>query len=308
MKPSRFLMITNAASGRGRAQATIDAVQRSLREAGVECELRPTVQKGQAESAIRDACRDVTPPDVVIACGGDGTVQEVAGTLAVIRREMGDSCPLMGLAPAGRCNDFARAMGIATDPRAIAEALLRGTPRFVDLGRANGRYFCTVAALGVDAEVSSYVDAMQLPLRGTPAYVVGALSVLSRYRAKWMRIEGDFGIVERELFMASSANTPIYGGNMRIVPHADPADGFLDLCLIDPVSRLKALTLLPRVMAGKHVDLPNVQFLRSRSMKITAEPQLEMWADGERLTHTSVSIEAVPDAVRVLTSESCLFH
>ena len=62
----------------------------------------------------------------------------------------------------------------------LPNALLGGEPQFVDLGRANGRYFCTVAALGVDADVSSYVDAMQLPLRGTPAYVVGALRVLAQ--------------------------------------------------------------------------------------------------------------------------------
>mgnify|MGYP000651199082 CR=1 FL=1 len=100
--------------------------------------------------------------------------------------------------------------------------------------------------------------------------------------------------------MASTANTPVYGGNMRIVPHADPADGFLDLCLIDPVSRFKAFALLPKVMAGKHVDMPIVQFLRSQFLKITAEPNMEMWADGERLTQTAVSIEVVPNAIRVL--------
>ena len=87
---------------------------------------------------------------------------------------------------------------------------------------------------------------------------------------------------------------------MRIVPHADPTDGLLDLCLIDPVSRLKAFTLLPKVMAGKHVDMPIVQFHRSRYLNITAEPKMEMWADGERLTHTTVSIEVVPNAIRVL--------
>jgi diacylglycerol kinase (ATP) len=300
MKPSRFLLISNPASGKGRAPSTTQTIIKNLRQSNVSVEVHETHARGQAEAAIREACRAVTPPDCVVACGGDGTVQEVAGTLAIIRREMGDSCPTLGLAPAGRCNDFSRALGLSRDPQAITEALLRGQPRRVDLGRANGRFFCTVAALGVDAEVSSYVDSMQFPLRGTPAYVVGALKVLANYRPKVLRIEGDFGVIERELFMASSANTPIYGGNMRIAPHADPADGLHDLCLIDPVSRLKAFALLPKVMAGKHTDLPIVRFLRSRSFTISAEPAMEVWADGERLTYTSVTMEAVPDAVHVL--------
>ncbi len=304
MKPSRFLIISNPESGRGRATSTFEAVRGLLNRAGAGTDVFDTLKKGEAEKAIREACRAVTPPDCVVACGGDGTVQEVAGTLAVIRREMGDACPALGLAPAGRCNDFARAMGIKAEPESIVAALLRGQPQFVDLGRANGRYFCTVAALGVDADVSSLVDEMQLPLRGTPAYVVGALRVLARYKPRWMRIEGDFGVMERELFMASTANTPVYGGNMRIVPHADPADGLLDLCLIDPVPRLKAFTLLPKVMAGNHVDLPIVHFLRSRHVKITTEPIMDMWADGERLTRTTVSIEVVPNAIRVLKPET----
>lgn len=300
MKPTRILIIANPGSGGGRRAEVVGSVARLLQRAGANVEIREATHRGQAESAIRDACRDISPPRVVVACGGDGTVQEVAATLAVIRREMGDVAPVLGLAPAGRCNDFARAMGVAADPEAIAEVLLRGQARLIDLGRANGRYFCTVAALGVDADVSSYVDSMHLPLRGAPAYIVGALRVLARYQAHWMRIEGDFGVIERPLFMASTANTSVYGGNMKIAPHADPADGWLDLCLIDPVSRLKSLTLLPKVMAGKHADLPNVQFIRTKAFKITADAVMEMWADGERLTHTSVVVEVEPNAIQVL--------
>lgn len=301
MNPKRFLIITNPASGKGRVSTLFDDVLRELRRGGANIDLCETKQKGSAEAAIRVACRAVNPPDCVAVSGGDGTVQEVAASLAVIRLEMGNACPAMGLIPTGRCNDFARAVGIKRDVGVVVDALLRGTPRPFDLGRANGRYFCTVAALGVDAEVSSYVDAKKLPIRGTAAYLVGALAVLSRYQPHHMRIEGEFGIVERDLFMVSSANTPIYGGNMRIVPHADPADGFLDICLIDPVSRLKAFTLLPKVMSGKHVDLPNVHFLRSKRFTISADPPLQMWADGELIARTSVTLEAAHEALRVLT-------
>lgn len=300
MTQSRILIVTNPASGKGRVSNLFDDVLEELRRGGATIEICETRQKGCAEAAIREACRAVNPPDCVAVSGGDGTVQEVAASLAVIRNEMGDSCPAMGLIPTGRCNDFARAVGIRRDVPLIVDALLRGTPGPFDLGRANGRYFCTVAALGVDAEVSSYVDTKKLPVRGTAAYLIGALAVLSHYQPHHMRIEGDFGLIERDLFMVSSANTPIYGGNMRIVPHADPADGVLDICLIDPVSRLKAFSLLPKVMAGRHVNLPNVQFLRSKRFTIAADPSLTMWADGERIAQTTVTIEVAPRAIRVL--------
>lgn len=301
MDPPRFLIVANPTSGRGRGRRMAEAVAERLRNQGKQAEIRYTAARGDAEAFARDACHDMTPPECVVACGGDGTIQEVANALALLKDSMGDSCPTLGLAPAGRCNDFARAMGIRRDPDAVAGALLHGTARPIDLGRVNDRYFCTVATLGVDAEVSSFVDTMRMPLRGTPAYIYGALRVLARYRPHPLRIEGDFGLIERPLFLASSANTPFYGGNIRIAPQADPTDGYLDLCLIDPVSRLKSFGLLPRLLAGRHVELPIVHFHRTRRVTIDAPLPMEVWADGERIARTPVTIDMISGAVRIMT-------
>lgn len=301
MGPSRFLIVANPTSGRGRGRSRSAGVTERLRHHGKQVEIRYTVARGDAESIARDACQNVAPPECVVACGGDGTIQEVANALASLKAPMGDACPAMGLAPAGRCNDFARAMGIRPDPDAVAGALLHGTARPIDLGRVNDRFFCTVATLGVDAEVSSFVDTMRMPLRGTPAYLYGALRVLARYRPHPLRVEGDFGLIERPLFLASSANTPFYGGNIRIAPQADPTDGYLDLCVIDPVSRLKSFGLLPGLLAGRHVGLPIVHFHRTRCITIDAPLPMDVWADGERIARTPVTIDIIPGAVRVMT-------
>ena len=300
MGPSRFLIVANPTSGRGRGRRMAEAVLQRLHHQGKQAEIRYTAARGDAESISRDACRSVAPPECVVACGGDGTIQEVANTLASLQKPMSDACPVLGLAPAGRCNDFARAMGIRPDPDAVAGALFHGTARPIDLGRVNDRYFCTVATLGVDAEVSSFVDTMRMPLRGTPAYIYGALRVLARYRPHPLRVEGDFGLIERPLFLASSANTPFYGGNIRIAPQADPTDGYLDLCVIDPVSRLKSFGLLPKLLAGRHVALPIVHFHRTRRVMIDAPSPMDVWADGERIARTPVTIDIVPGAVRVM--------
>jgi diacylglycerol kinase (ATP) len=206
----------------------------------------------------------------------------------------------MGLAPAGRCNDFARALGVPNDPKAIAEVLMRGTPCPIDLGRVNGRCFCTVATLGVDAEVSSYVDTMRMPLRGTLAYLYGALRVLARYRPHRVRIDGDFGVIDQPIFLASTANTSLYGGAIRIAPEACPTDGVLDLCIIEGVSRLRSWTMLPSVLRGQHQSCPEVRFVRTRRLAINASEPLELWADGERTARTPVEIQAAPGAVHIL--------
>jgi diacylglycerol kinase (ATP) len=299
-----MLIIANPTSGRGRGGRTADAVAGILRAHGVDVTIRHTTASGDAERIAGEAIvADARSPTCLVACGGDGTIQEVANALAGSSSLLGDACPALGLAPSGRCNDFARAFGIPADPRIIADVLLHGRAAPTDLGRVNGRCFCTVATAGVDAEVSSFVDTMRMPLRGTLAYLYGAIRVLIRYRAYEMKITGDFGVIERPLLLASSANTSSYGGAIRIAPNADLSDGQLDLCVVDRVGRLRAMALIPSLLAGRHGRCPAVHFLRTRRLTIESPQPLEIWADGERIARTPATIEVIPAAIRVLRPE-----
>jgi diacylglycerol kinase (ATP) len=297
-----ILIVVNPTAGRGRSLRTADAVAGNLDAQEVYVDVRHTSRRGEAEQIIRQISTDKTMrPDCVVACGGDGTMQEVANALASLAPLLADTCPVMGLAPSGRCNDFARALGVPSSPEAIADVLITGEACPVDLGRVNGRYFCTVATAGVDAEVSAYVDSMRVPLRGTIAYLCGALCVLSRYRPRNLRIVGDFGVIDRAVFLASTANTSSYGGAIRIAPGAVPTDGLLDLCIIDQVSKLRALALIPMVLLGRHGSEPEVQLIQTKRLTIdSGDTPIELWADGERIAHTPATIEIVPGAVRVV--------
>jgi len=301
----RILIVANPTSGRGRGRRTAAAVASCLRARGAEFTVHHTTGPGAAEEKSREAIGDEeNRPACIVACGGDGTVQEVANAIASMSPSLGESRPGLGLAPAGRCNDFARALGLSDDPVEIADALLCGEARAVDLGRVNDRFFCTVATVGVDAEVSRYVDSMRIPLTGTFAYLYGAMCVLSRYRPRRLRISGDFGVIDRPLFLASSANTSSYGGAIRIAPDAEPTDGRLDLCVIDAVSRLRALMLVPAVLAGRHGHHPEVQFVRVQQVHIESEEALELWADGERIASTPADVSVAPGAIRVMLPKS----
>ena len=296
-----FLIIVNPTSGRGRGLRMAGAIAEILGDRGAGVAVRETAGPGEAERIAREvSSAEQSRPTCVVGCGGDGTLQEIANALAALKDVLGSACPVMGLAPAGRCNDFARELGVRRDPVAIADVLLRGEPRAIDLGRVNDRCFCTVATMGADAEVSSYVDTMKMPLRGTIAYIYGALRVLSRYRGHRVRITGDFGVIDQPVFLASSANTSSYGGAIKIAPGADPTDGKLDLCVIDQVSRLRAFSILWAVLSGRHRGRSEVRFIRTQSLRIEADEPLEVWADGERVAHTPVDIEVVPEAIQVL--------
>ncbi|MCH7592362.1 MAG: diacylglycerol kinase family lipid kinase [Planctomycetes bacterium] len=304
-----ILIITNPASNHGRGARAAGLAAARLRARGAEPEIRETKASGDAERIATEAITDRRESlRCVVACGGDGTIQEVANALAKARAE--SSAPPLGLIPAGRCNDFAHALGIPTDPTRAADLLIEGTARRIDLGRVTGRapgapgpderYFCTVATIGIDSEVSSYVDGMRGPLKGTVAYLYGALCVLRRYQAKTVRLSGDFGVIEQSIFLASSANTRLYGGSIPIAPDADPTDGLLDLCVIDAVSKLRALTLIPTVLAARHRSRRGVRIIQTKRFTIDADEPLEIWADGERIARTPATIEAAPAALRVV--------
>lgn len=295
-----ILIITNPTSNAGRGARTAGLVAAELRTMGAEVIVRETTQAGDAERITAEALDD---PNLqwrcIAACGGDGTIQQVAGSLARARRQSSTRLPSLGVIPAGRCNDFAHALGIPKDPHRAAAILVDGTPTPIDLGRVNDRYFCTVATVGIDAEVSSYVDSMGGRLKGTVAYLLGALRVLRRYRAKTVRIEGDFGLIEQPILLASSANTRLYGGAIPIAPDAVPTDGKLDLCVIDAVSKLAALRLIPSILAARHTSRREVRIIKTEQFTIDAEEPMEIWADGERIGSTPAKIEIAPAALLV---------
>ena len=156
MAPDRRIrIIANPTSGKGRSQRTARAVAANLRARGIDAEITYTQQPGDAERSTEQLCSSAeTRPGCIVACGGDGTVQEISNALAKLKDSLDSACPAMGIAPSGRCNDFARALRLSRDPAIIAETLATGKRQATDLGCVNGRCFCTVATVGADADVT----------------------------------------------------------------------------------------------------------------------------------------------------------
>ncbi len=156
---------------------------------------------------------------------------------------------------------------------------MQGSRRTVDLGRAGGRYFSIVSSLGFDAEVSAYVDEGRHPgfLKGTIAYLYAVLVKLFRYRDVMVTLKGDFGEYQGPIFLAATGNAPYYGGGMRVLPQADMADGWLDLCLVKSVRRVEVVLMLPRVFKGGHSSHSKVSMHRVRRLEIDSPEPLWLW-------------------------------
>ncbi len=268
-----------------------------LTSAGVSNEVLYTSRPGNAEELARKAVEEGSVG--VLACGGDGTLHEVIN--GVMGHPLASEVTV-GIIPAGRCNDFVAAMDLPKTADGVARLIAAGKSRQIDLGVVGRRYFATVATLGFDSAVSQYVADGHVPrfLSGTPSYLYAIFLQILRYRDAMVHLEGEDFEYSGRIFLAATANTAQYGGNMRIAPGAVADDGALDVCLVQSVSRWEVVKMVPRVFSGGHLSNPAVSMHSVKRLKVETEAPMPIWADGERVAETPAEISVVPKAINLL--------
>ncbi|WP_062215377.1 diacylglycerol kinase [Streptomyces sp. NBRC 109706] len=290
-------LLVNPVAGQGRGRRAAAPVARTLRDAGIAVRVLVGLD---AEDAVRRAGAAVAAgTGALVAVGGDGMAA------LALRVVAGTATPL-GLVGVGTGNDVARAFGLPVrDPvaaaRVVAEALKRGAPRAVDLGRVGDTWFGSVLATGFDARVNDRANRMRWP-RGGLRYDLAVVAELATLRPAPYRISLDGGPWrELDATLVAVGNGPSYGGGMRICAEARTDDGLLDVTVVGPCGRGTLLRVFPRVYRGTHLDHPVVTGYRARRVALTA-PGVVGYADGERVGPLPLVAECVPGAVRVLTA------
>lgn len=228
---------------------------------------------------------------LVVAIGGDGTMNEVAAALV-------DSPSTLGLIPCGSGNGLGRHLGIRHGSAHAFTTLLNGRVRRIDTGTANGHPFFNVMGMGFDADLSARFN--QLQRRGFRAYVSTTLQSLRTYRPKHYRIHADGLTLDQAAFLIAVANSDQYGNDCFIAPRAGVDDGQLDLTLIQPVRLRDALPLAVRLFAGSVDRSPRAVCHRARSFRIESDTPGYFHTDGEvHETSGSLLVEVKPASLAV---------
>lgn len=273
--------------------------------------------------------------DVILLFGGDGTIHRHLSQLV----ELG--VPVL-VVPVGSGNDFARALGL----RHVRDSLAAwrkfcggaGTVREIDLGTITPlattggasppqadtrnsvpgtRYFCCVAGVGLDGEVSRLASRLPRWLRGHGGYALSLIPAIFRFAPFPLRIQaaaavGGSGTAansaapwvlrsDQSTVLAVFANTPVYGGGMKVAPPARMDDGQLDACLVADISRFKLFSLFPSVYFGRHLGMREVDYFQSGRLLVEAERPIDVYADGEYVCRTPVEIAVLGRALNVIT-------
>lgn len=295
LEPKRLFLIINPVSGTHSKDGLADRLIEGLSERGFDV----TAEFTQcADDATRLAKLAVEQGfDGVLACGGDGTVNETA-------RAMTGTGVAMGIIPAGSGNGLARHINIPIDPMMALDVIAERCVRDCDYGDVNGHpFFCTFG-MGFDAAVSDRFAAA--PSRGKMTYVKSALQEFVNYRAHPYRIVADGEEIADEAYVVAVCNASQYGNNAYIAPDASITDGLLDLVVIRNVPKASTVVLGVEMMAGTLTDNRALIKRKARNIEIYRDEAGPAHLDGEPFhdAGTDIKVTCHAGGLRLFTTES----
>ncbi len=287
----RFCLIANPTSGSGNGRTYLEQARRILDARGVDYAVKETQYPGHATLLAKEAIDEGF--DVIVAVGGDGTLRETA--MSVVHTDR-----VLGLLPCGTGNDYARPLGLPSDPETAIGILLNGEDRVVDAGEANGTVFFNIAGFGFDVDVLDYTEQFKPKCRnGETAYRLGCLKAVLGLKLRKTTLTFPDGTIEQNVLMAAAGVGTHFGGGMNVLPESDMSDGLLDVCIAHDVNRLRLLSLLPKFIKGKHIGLPVITYRKATEVSVVCDPVSRIEVDGERMDGTPVTFRVLPKALTV---------
>ncbi len=296
----RYTFIFNPAADKGRAAGKAGMIERTIATYG-NASFEVSRFAGHAGEIARIAARTSS---TLIACGGDGTLNEVVN--AVIGLQV-----RIGIFPAGSANDFLKTLRPAKKTHeetilGFADAFSRRVDLgHVDFGGKSSRYFINSIGIGLTGRIAGKVKSTTW-LRGEMSYAYALVSVLLGYTALKMhiKIETPGGTIELDepVFAFSVSNGAVEGGKFRIAPHADPGDGLLDVCILKAIPKWRFPGYVLKYLKGSQIDDPRVLYCKASSLEVFMPEADAMHMDGEVFERVggSMGIAAVPRAVEML--------
>lgn len=276
-----------------RRHGNIEAIIRDVLDGtGVAYDIVRTERRGHGTALALQAAEEGI--DLVVAAGGDGTLNEVGS--ALLGRKT-----ILGLLPCGSGNGFARAMGIPLDLRRACTGLLRPEIRLLDVGKIGEAAFFSTAGVGLDAEVSRRYAGLPRGRYGFFTFAYLAFDIFRKYKpADVLVVLEDRRNIRAHPLILTVANTSQYGYGAMIAPGARPDDGLLDLCIVENTDILRLLWHARRLFNGTIHQMPGVQLFQGRTMRIVRSDPGLFHVDGEPKTgDATLEVTVVPEGIRM---------
>lgn len=288
----RALMLINPNARRG--SDTLDPVIARLERGGIDVMVERFQTPGEVSADIERRHREV---DLVIVCGGDGTINSAA------KGVMATGLP-MGIMPMGTANDLARTLAIPDDLLAAADIILAGQTRRVDLGEVNGHPFFNVASMGLSADLANSLSREAKRRWGKLGYAIAAAKVLMKARPFSATIINRSGEVQVKTLQIAVGNGRHYGGGTVVEANAAIDDGNLDLYSLEQDNVFRLLLLLGAFRKGTHGAWEEVRTDKCVEFDIRTKRQMPINTDGDLVTTTPAHFTIRPAAIAIFAPKA----
>ena len=284
-------LIANPSAGGGRTAKLLPAVEGALRGHGIAFRVERTHSIEHARELARST---IAAGEVAAAMGGDGLLGAIAG-------ELRHTDGVLAVLPGGRGNDFARKLGVDSDPVAACDVLAGGREQRIDVADVNGRAYLGIASSGIDSDCGDIANATRLRAKlGQFVYVYAVLRAVRAWRpARWeVVIDG-----QPRSFVGYSVavcNSGVFGGGMFLAPDAKLDDGVLEVVMIADMPKRKYLGSLPKVYTGAHIREPGVELVQAREVAFHADRPFNVQADGDPIGDLPATVRVQRGALRVM--------
>lgn len=276
MSRGHVVAIVNPVSGAGAdthaSERRVDLLRRRFDANGIDGDVCITEGPRHAYELARGAVENGSP--LVIAWGGDGTINEVGAALV-------ETPAALGVVPSGSGNGFAAELRLPADAAAAIDVALGATVRRIDAGLFADRYFFNIAGVGIDATIAARFNQQAMGQRGMAPYVRIGIHEAFRYRGRRYRVTLDGHEVTTDALLIAFANGCEYGNRIRIAPHARMDDGLLEAVVIEDRSVLRRLWDARHLALGSVRAAPGILFRAVTSATIAGDGDLPYHVDGE---------------------------
>ncbi|AKG74526.1 diacylglycerol kinase [Salinicoccus halodurans] len=272
MKTARI--IYNPTSGREAFKESLADVLERLEINGYIASTHATTGEGDATLAAIKACE--MDFDLIVAAGGDGTVNEVINGMADF-----EDRPALGIVPMGTVNDFAKALLIPSDILEAVDMIITGRTARIDLGRMNSKYFMNIGGGGKITAVSYEAPSKLKAIIGPLAYYVKGIEMLPQIRSSNVRIDYDGNIFEGKVMLFLLGLTNSIGGFDKLVPDAKFNDGKFSLIIVEEASLAELGHILTLATRGEHLKHSKVHVFKAQDVHISSYEEVQLNLDGE---------------------------
>lgn len=287
----QFQIVYNPNAGRGKAKEALPLLEYQLRKAGRQY----VIHESDELDFISDQLTGIGEEDVIVALGGDGTVNTLIPFL------LRHTNPL-GIIPAGMINNLARAAGIARKVPEAVRTLLTGRSKCVDVGCINDKvYFINGMGVGFDGQVNLEGNEIQ-SMTGQKVHIVAIARALRNYQPTQVQIQMNDHVFDASIFQLAIGNSPYMGGGFKLTPEALMDDGVLDVAMVEPLRKGRIVRNIRKLRNGKVGVLNEIHLDRTKQLTFTSVASMPVHYDGEvyQPLDRQIRVAVIPAAVKLI--------